>query len=98
MNAKEYAELFWKYDSPLDDEGIKKLLRFWAFQEFDAALEEFCENRKAEWNEGRELDDIGVDEVEAILDRYLERDEEEGTWRRTEMMRNAIQDVTGLIC
>ena len=80
-----------------DWDGIWRKL---AFLEFDAALEEFIENGKESWesNGGESLMDITENDVECIIDDYISRTEELFCRIGTEEMRNAIQDVTGLIC
>ncbi len=99
MTDSEYVELRKLY-TPFSDDDMRRFLRQHAFEEFDAQVEAFCENgyELDMCNEGRSIMDITPDAVELIVCDYIERFLDEGQWFRDEMMRNAIQDVTGLIC
>lgn len=99
MNMEEYVALKHEYSFEFNDiDCWEKLDRAIAWNEFDAALEEFAENDKADsphyGNNGRDLMDISTDDARAIIERYIERITEVGT----EVMRNEILNRTGIYC
>ena len=76
-------------------------VRCLAFEEFESRLEVFEANDYANNhmnNEGRELRDIPFEQVEEILDDFVERFGAEISWQMDESMNNAILDVTGIYC
>ena len=109
MNMQEYIDLKHKYDYTLVNEhtgeriafdGWDALQRHLAFLEYDAALEEYVENEKENWqrNDGQSLMDVSTTDVECILDEYIARTEDVFYRIGTEEMRNSIEAVTGLVC
>ena len=97
MNEKEYRALADEYVT-VDEETVRRCLLQFAFLEFDSRVEVYCENGYEEWNDGRSILDISVDDVHEIILDFIKRDGEEGNWCRDDMMNNAIMDVTGLRC
>lgn len=99
MNMEEYVALKHEYSFEFNNINCwEKLDRAIAWNEFDAALEEFAENDKANslcyGNDGRDLMDISTDDARAIIESYIEKITEVGT----EMMRNVILNQTGIYC
>ena len=80
-----------------DDETMFKALRQHAFEEFDAYVEAFCENGCEQGNGGDSILDVSREDVECILDNYIDTFDERGSGARDEWMRNAVQSVTGLV-
>lgn len=96
MNCTEYVEL--KNGYAINEESWAVLWRKLAFIEFDAELEEFVENWKEKDNNGDSLMDVSIEDVECIIDEYLDRWEVHVLPVVVDEMRNAIQAVTGLVC
>ena len=97
MDAQQYIETTRKY-RVFNDSAYMLFMKQHTFEEFDAQVECFCANHYEEKNAGRHILDVTPEQVEEILDDYIRRFNDEGQWIRDYMMRNAIQDVTGLIC
>ena len=99
MNRYEEMELSAKY--ALCPDAWKLFVRCLAYSEFDSRLEVYEANDYANnhmGNEGRELRDIPVEQVEEILDDFVERFSEEIMWQMDESMNNSILSVTGIYC
>lgn len=77
----------------------KLFVRRLAYSEFESRLEVFDTNDYAErWNDGKQLGEISVEQVEEILDDFVERFSNEITWAMDDAMNDAILDVTGIYC
>ena len=96
MNSQEYVGM--KLENTINEESWEALWRKLAFIEFDAALEEFVENGREEENDGRSLMEATPAEVERIMRSFVDRVEPSIGRLFAEEMRNAIQEVTGLVC
>lgn len=96
MKCMEYVKL--KNGNRVNEDSWEILWHKLAFIEFDAALEEYVENEKEKDNGGDSLMDVSVNDVECIIDEYLNRTEDMFRMFAQKEMRNAIQTVTGLIC
>lgn len=80
-------------------EAFEFALRQHAYDELDAQIEMYYENNWDEWNGGAGiLDALTPEKIEEIIDDYIGRFGNEGQWMRERMIKNAIQDVTDLIC
>ena len=98
MNRYEWAKMDAKY--AIGEELWKVLERANAYSEFQSRLEVFSINDYAtcEWmgNDGRDLYDITEEQLEQILDDYIDCDEL--TWCADDVMNNSILSVTGIYC
>lgn len=96
MTFTEWTEFARKYVTTDKSDWIVRCI---AYEEFQSRLEVYDNNGYAEeWNGGRELADISADQLEAILDDFVERFGNEVAWAMDGAMNNAILDVTGLYC
>jgi len=95
MNIKEYENVKAKY-VVFTDEEFGAFMRQHAFEELDAQIECLYNNNPEEVGDGF-VSGLTEAQVDEIVEDYIERFYDETGWKRDEMMRDAIQDVTGRI-